>query len=306
MYNLSDMRCSAVRLVVLCLVALPAVASVRFPVAGHEDSLLPTGMTFKLVWSDEFDGRTLDAGKWAYRLNMMGQRHPAWTDRGVALDGKGNCVFTLLEEDGRPVSSQLQTGFNFMDEPLKETRFGADHLQWNIGKLHTNKFTRAFGYWECRCRLQRKPGWWSAFWIQSPIIGATLDSAVSGTEIDIMESFKPGHVAAHGIHWAGYGQDHKDAYAGGSDEPIPEADGDGWHRFGVLWDETGYVFYIDGREDGRIAGRGVSLRPEFVLISTEAIGYRYKDHQPTPEARAAVGDTFMVDYVRVFDTTGRK
>ena len=299
-------RRQVVGLILMCATSVaparPAAASVRYPVAGHEDSLLPSGRVFRLAWSDEFDGCALDKDKWAYRLNMMGRRHPAWTDRGVTLDGKGNCVFTLVEEDGRPVSSQLQTGFNFMDEPLKETKFGADHLQWNIGKLHANKFTRAFGYWECRCRLQRKPGWWSAFWLQSPIIGSTLDSEVSGTEIDVMESFKPGVVSAHGLHWAGYGQDHKDAYVGGSGrERIPEADGDGWHRFGVLWDETGYVFYVDGREDGRIIGRGVSLRPEFVLISTEVDGYRRKDHQPTPEARAAIGDTFVVDYVRVFD-----
>jgi hypothetical protein len=53
---------------------------------------------------------------------MMGTRWPAWTDQGVHLDGNGNCVFTLtMNEDGKPVSSQLQTGYNFMDEPVKET-----------------------------------------------------------------------------------------------------------------------------------------------------------------------------------------
>ena len=109
----------------------------QFDVTGHEPSLLPEGAKWKLVWSDEFDGTTLDRTKWDYRLSMMQKVHPAWTDKGVYLDGKSNAVFTLLEEDGRPVSSQLQTGYNFMDEPVKQTKFGGDHLQWPIGEsLH--------------------------------------------------------------------------------------------------------------------------------------------------------------------------
>ena len=40
---------------------------------------------------------------------------------------------------------------------------------------------------------------------------------------------------------------------------------------------------------------------DFILISTEPIGYRHDDHTPTAEARAAIGDQFIVDYVRVFE-----
>lgn len=107
----------------------------HYEVANHEPSLLPEGKRFRLVWSDEFDGDTLDRTKWDYRTAMMGKVHPAWTDDGVTLDGSSNAVFTLQLKDGMPVSSQLQTGYNFMDEPIKKTKFGCDDLQWNIGKL---------------------------------------------------------------------------------------------------------------------------------------------------------------------------
>ena len=80
----------------------------KFEVNGHEHSLLPDGMKFNLVWQDEFDGTELDTTKWDYRLSMMNKRHPAWTDKGVHLDGNSNAVFTLMmDEDGNPVSSQL-------------------------------------------------------------------------------------------------------------------------------------------------------------------------------------------------------
>ncbi len=269
----------------------------EFAVKDHEPSLLPDG-NWKMVWHDEFDGTELDRTKWDYRLSMMGKRHPAWTDKGVRLDGKSNAVFSILLEDGRPVSSQLQTGYNFMDEPVTATKFGHEALQWNIGKLKENLYTHTYGYYECRCRLQQKPeGWWSAFWVQSPIIGASLDPAETGTELDIMEYFKRGEVHRHNTFTGGYGLDCKPVRVGGGWEIDPTV----FHRYGMLWDENGYTFYVDGKEDGHIS-ENVSHRPEFILISTEVKGYRHEDHQPVKEAFDIIGkDEFIVDYVRVFD-----
>ena len=111
----------------------------QFDVKDHAPSLLPDGYEFDLIWSDEFDGDTLDTSKWDYRLSMMGKRYPAWTDRGVKAEN-GCAVFSVFEENGEVVSSQLQTGYNFMDEPVKETTFGNDCLQWQIGKLRESKY----------------------------------------------------------------------------------------------------------------------------------------------------------------------
>ena len=267
-----------------------------FEVAGHEPSLLPEG-SWKLTWADEFDGDTLDRGKWDYRLSMMGMNWMSWVPDGVTLDGRSNAVFTLMNRDGKLVCSQLQTGQNYMDEPVRKTTFGPDHIQWNIGKLKENRFVHGPGYYECRCRLQQKEGWWSAFWIQSPVIGASLDPTDTGVEIDIMESFHPGVIDRHNVFTGGYGLDMKRARCGTEGRKLDEKE---YHRFGLLWDETGYTFYIDGEESGKIE-TFITARPEFILISTEVRGYRFEDHRPVPEAYEAVGDTFLVDHVRVFD-----
>lgn len=273
-----------------------------FEVEGHSPSLLPDGVELELVWSDEFDGNELDRTKWDYRLCMMGKRHPAWTDKGVKIEN--SCaVFTIFEENGEVVSSQLQTGQNFMDEPVKPTKFGNEHLQWPIGKLRENRYTHSYGYYECRCRLQQLPGWWSAFWLQSPIIGASLDPKVTGSEVDIMESFYPGEVHTHNVFTGGYGQDMKRLHVGGSDGFST----DEFHTFGLLWTKDKYVFYVDGVEDG-VVEENISAIPQFILISTEAKGYRKENHRPTDEAHAAAkaGDTFLVDHVRVFDIIDNK
>ncbi|MBQ4354469.1 MAG: glycoside hydrolase family 16 protein, partial [Clostridia bacterium] len=265
----------------------------EFGIEGHEPSLLPEG-DWTLVWADEFDGTELDRTKWDYRLSIMGKRHRTWVDDGVHLDGESHAVFTVFERDGEICSSQLQTGYNYMDEPHEEGRNSG--LSWPIGKLKEHKFLHRYGYYECRCRLQQKEGWWSAFWLQSPVIGCSLDPSFAGVENDIMESFQPGKIIKHCNHWNGYGVDHKRGTAGSG----MELDKTVFHRFGMLWDENGYTFYVDGKQDGERIEAPVSHIPQFILISTEVNGYRAKERAATPEARDAVGDTFVVDYVRVF------
>ena len=268
----------------------------EYKVENHESSFLPEGKDWKLVWSDEFDGTELDLSKWDYRLSMMRKRHITWGNEGVTLDGNSHAVFTVYEKDGEICSSQLQTGYNYMDaEPTNDVFFD-EGLVWPIGKLKEHKFLHRYGYYECRCKLQQKEGWWSAFWVQSPVIGSSLDPEISGIENDIMESFSPGKVVAHCNHYNGYGVDHKSVAAGEG----MELDLNCFHTFGMLWTENGYTFYVDGKEDGNISGP-VSKIPQFIIISTEVLGYRQKEKTATKEARAAVGDKFIVDYVRVFD-----
>lgn len=270
----------------------------RFKVEGHADSLLPDGVEFGLVWNDEFDGVELDRNKWDYRLYMMGKRHRTWSDEGVTLDGNSNAVFRIFEKDGEICSSQLQTGYNFMDAPVeKDEDCWGGGLIWPIGRLQESKFLHRYGYYECRCKLQKKEGWWSAFWLQSPTIGCSLDPGEAGIENDIMESFHPGEIVHHMNHYGGYGDDHQHVKHG---EGMKGLDLNAYHHFGMLWRPDGYTFYVNGQETGH-SDAPVSHRSQFILISTEVQGYRSKTHAATDAAKAAVGDEFLVDYVRVFD-----
>lgn len=273
----------------------------KYEVEGHAASNLPDGKKWKMVWNDEFDGDKLDTEKWGFRREIMGVWHKSWCDEeGIELDGHSNAVFKLVEKDGEISSCQLQTGSNFMDRVRDDagTRYSGG-LNWPIAPFYPNRYLHAHGYFECRCKMQKQNGWWSAFWLQSPIIGASDDPAQTGVEIDVMESFHPGNCIDHYLHWGGYGKDHKCAHAGAGD---PALDLDAYHTFAVEWSKDGYTFYIDGKEDGHLDGP-VSNCPEFILIGTEVQGYRSAEHAPTEEARAAAkaGDTFIVDYIRVFD-----
>jgi len=279
----------------------------KYEVADHECSLLPEGKNWKLIWSDEFDGDTLDESKWSYRLNYWGMPYEALTDKGVFLDGEGNIVFKPVVVDGRLCSSQLQTGANSFDEmdltgSVKkriEKQHGADAWGnkieiWPLKPLQKAKFAHRYGYYEARVKFQKAPFWWSAFWTQSPTIGASANPEYAGVESDIIEYFVNGQLTSGNI-FGGYGKQ----YSEDARVRYPfENDGE-YHRFGMEWNESGYVFYFDGKETARSV-EPVSKVEQFILLSTEIKGYR-NDHPKTEWTEEELNDRFICDYVRVFD-----
>jgi beta-glucanase (GH16 family) len=289
----------------------------KFEVNGHEPSFLPYG-EWRLAWSDEFDGTELDRSKWDFRLNFWGKPFPAYCDRGVALDGKGNVVFTPVKmDDGRICSAQLQTGSNSFDIPKYSFDSAAnacgDNNFWPLGTIPEPKFMHRYGYYEVRCKLQKTNGWWSAFWMQTPSPGITYDPEWSGVEVDIMEYFGKNRLTS-GNFYGGYGKDLKnDARVyydfDGTLHPAKyqftaegfEAQKEEFHRFGVLWTEEEYVFFYDGKETARTK-YPVSKVPQFILLTTEVQGYRRGDGlRHDLNAENSLNDKFIVDYVRVFD-----
>lgn len=175
-------------------VALTAVPiDKKEPVAGHASSLLPAGKKWQLVRNDEFDGTTLDASKWNYRLHYWGCKSPTFTDEGVELDGRGHLKINLIGKGDDFFSAHLQTGSLTFDIPREPNARGF----WPFGKKKEVKFMHKYGYDEIRCKLPRNDGWHAAFWLQSPSIGTHPNPKYCGVECDIMET-RNGQVRGRG------------------------------------------------------------------------------------------------------------
>jgi len=223
----------------------------------------PPAAADNLVWSDEFDGTALDTTKWIYR--GLGPRKGGVNVReAVALDGQGHLVLTTRKVGGK----------------------------YHTGMIATQgKHAWTCGYFECRVEFQAQLGHWSAFWLQSPRLGAVVgDTKQSGTEIDIFEYLvKRGDKIQHTLHWDGYGKHHKSA---GHVPGVPGLS-KGWHTVGLEWTPKEYVFYVDGKETWR-TDKAVSGTPQYIILSLEVGGWA------GDIAKAALPDSVRFDYVRVY------
>ncbi len=200
------------------------------PTAGVSESQTPTpapdpnvitvgGKAYRLTMSDDFDGTDLNPKIWSHcpeweRGNYGGK----WSNDCARLDGEGHLILDAkLGADGKPLSGAIRSA---------------------------GRFEQTMGYFEARCKLQQTTGFWSAFWLMSGTQSAVGNGAVDGAEIDVFEAINPsGKKINHAVHWDGYAEHHD---AVGMTVTRDVYDGD-YHTFGVLWDEDGYTFYIDGR-----------------------------------------------------------
>ena len=222
----------------------------------------PPSDDYKLVWSDDFDGQSLDLSKWGYRI--LGQRGDAvLVEDCVSLDDDGHLVITT-----RKNGDQIETGM--------------------IGT--EGKFETRFGYFEARMKFQTELGHWSAFWLQSSTMAKVGDPEVNGTEIDIIEFFSTDRQSMFSnIHWNGYGDEHKKV---GSQYKEP-ALANGWHVVGLEWTPEEYIFFLNGKEVWRTT-EAVSHTKQYIILSLEVRKWA------GDISKAKLPDNLLIDYVRVY------
>ena len=235
----------------------PAEQNADIPVKGY-----------KLEWSDEFDGATLDLTKWDYR--GLGPRRNGVNVKDTVSVNEGLLILTTKKSGDKYHTAMIGT---------------------------QGKFETTFGYFECRVKLQRQVGHWSAFWLQTPTMGKEIGNPEeSGTEIDIFEYLKKqGDKVNHAVHWDGYGETLKSAHKGSYVPGVSQ----GWHTFGLLWTESEYVFYIDGEKMWNNP-KAISKRSEFIILSLEVGKWAGNI------SAATLPDSLYVDYVRVYKKTSDK
>ena len=220
---------------------------------------------WKLVWSDDFNGASLDASKWTHRPDGP-RRDGWWSSKAVSLDGQGHLVLSALRQGNRVITGDIITA---------------------------GKFEHRFGYYTCRVRFPSQPGYWPTFWLTCDSVLKDGTLGRSGTEIDIFEKPRLGDQIEHNLHWDGYGARHQCA---GHREKIS-----GLSQVGTRSASGGSrrntSFTSMARRPGSTDAGGVSQVPEYMLLSEEVGPWAGKINP------AMLPDSLLVDYVRVYDST---
>lgn len=243
----------------------------------------PIEQKWVLTFSDEFDGTTIDEGKWDKpeynrRINENGP-DGWWLQEDSYLDGNGNLVIRARKIDNRNNDN--------------------DPYDYSTGSIRTKgKFQQKFGKFEIRCQLPTQTGWWVAFWLMSPSVSNVDNSGEDGTEIDVFEGFGWTDRLNFALHWDGYGKDHKKE----SKQVTINGIRKNFHTYTLEWSEKEYVFFVDDTEVWRTTAGGVSKVQAYLKVTGElftadwAIGENWAND---PE-KAVYPDHFLVDYVRVY------
>lgn len=313
----------------------------KFDVSGLPILVKPADQTefqggdgWDLVFEDQFEGDRLDTTKWHYGYKEEGVRRGGyWVDDAVSVQGGNLTIRTDYREDGK-----FGPGWYTGTVETSKSTYKAKEEDVQPGTF--KGFSGQYGYYEVRCKVPKSLGIWAAFWLMpdSNFKQDVAGSGADGAEIDIFESpflyesvFK--QSVAHAVHIDGYGDAIKSS---GSPNVFVKNLYSEFHTYAMEWNETEYIFYVDGMETWRMNktikekdrdANGnpydtVAHCPEYMILSVE-VGGAEIDGVVSPgkvmedgkvethwSGDASKNDQtqnydFIVDYVRVYQQTAK-
>ncbi|MBQ0043246.1 MAG: family 16 glycosylhydrolase [Lachnospiraceae bacterium] len=194
-------------------------------VEASEDVETPELKNYKLLWSDEFNGNTLNDEIWNREL-----RDPGWTNN--ELQEYTSSDENIFVRDGKLVLKALKT----------QTDTGADY--YTSGKVNSqNKMDFTYGRVVVGAKVPEGQGLWPAIWMM-PQDESRYGQWPKCGEIDIMEVLcNDPTMAYQTIH---YGEPH-----GEQQGTLKLEDGssfaDGFHEYTVEWEPGMFRYYTDGQ-----------------------------------------------------------
>ena len=241
--------------------------------------------SYNLVWSDEFNGTTLDATKWTHQ-----------TGTGCpSLCGWGNNELEYYRPENTTVAGGLLT-----ITAKAESYLGSNYTSSRIRSMFKGDWT--YGRIEIRAKLPAGRGLWPAFWML-PTDNAYGVWAASG-EIDLMEYLGHQRDRVLGtIHYGGAWPANTfstSTYVG----PAGTDFSTGFHDFSFEWEPCEMRWYVDGvlyatKRDwsSTAAGYPAPFDKRFHLLINMAVGGNLPG---SPDASTVFPQNLQVDYVRVY------
>ena len=247
--------------------------------------------SWKLIWSDEFDGTVLDPSKWSYEL---GNSYNGWGNEELQYYKKEN----VYVDDGKLVI-----------EAKKEAEGECEYTSGRIRTITDDGevlFSTKYGRIEARISMPAEVGMWPAFWMM-PVENKYGMWPCSG-EIDIVEARGriPDEINA-AIH---YGENSPNNKKNSGDYFFKGSTIEEFHIYAIEWTPDEIKWYVDGEqyystsnwyavdENHNVVAYPAPFDESFYIILNLAVGGTYDDGITPDEDMKS--EKMYVDYVRVY------
>ena len=241
---------------------------------------------WNLLWSDEFNGNTLDSSYWTPEI-------------GTGNWGWGNGELQYYQAENSTVSDGILT-IEAQQEPQGIPG------QWNVPYYYSSsrlvtrdKFNFRYGKVEARIKTMNGEGFWPAFWLL-PQGGCWPENG----EIDIMEQWGndgPTNITTGAAH-VGNGCAGSSNYQSWSTS-IEGSFADDYHVYAIIWHENYIGWYLDNELQHFITPNSYSSEyiwpfnsDDWYIILNLAID------SGGPNDNTFFPSSLKVDYVRVYQT----
>lgn len=253
---------------------------------------------WELVWSDEFEGETLDSAKWNYQLAHGCE---------VGVCGWGNQE--LQYYTNRPKNVRLDSGHLILE--AHQEKVDGDTADFTSARITTaGKGDWKYGKIEVRARIPEGgdgPGCWPAIWMMptDSLYGRWPRSG----EMDLMEAFGPDMDTVHQtFHWWG-GDGTKGSYVQTTKALHPQSWSDDFHDYSLVWTNEKVTTYIDGqayqtRKNIGSVRQYPYLEKFHVILNIAIGGTGFKTGAPF--GLTEFPQTMQVEYVRVYQDRNAK
>jgi beta-glucanase (GH16 family) len=243
------------------------------------------GLDYKLTWSDEFNGETIDENNWNMQVVNAGRFNDEWqrytnSEKNAYIDNNCLVIKAIHESDVHGMNQYTSARLNT-----------ANKQAWKYGKI------------VARIKLPFGAGIWPAFWM----LGANISENGGDTpwpqagEVDIMEFYgsKDEAVVEANIHYA----NEKNAHSSMGAKSYKLKKGkfsDAFHIFELEWNENKFAWSVDGKEFASTPISSPELsefHKEFFILLNVAVGGEYAGR---PNQTSTFPQHMYVDWVRVY------
>jgi beta-glucanase (GH16 family) len=250
---------------------------------------------YELVFSDEFNGASLNSFRWNAQLRWDGEFNGERYEYRV-INGEDQFYVNVLTQDQehrdllvnehnpfeldgsrlaiRAKRNPLKTGSNKNGfGPLREIAAQQTFLSGAISTY--DKFSQKYGYFEARIKIPSHIGTFPAFWLYHQ---RRANEGTQRTEIDIMENL--GHAPHYVYNSYHYSSNVSETYGGDAHFLTPKPEGqiytgidysEEYHVYAVEWQPGNVKWFIDGEMVSELSDQSMN-HEELYLIINMAMG----------------------------------